>query len=68
MAWEKVRAFGAFEAIRLFSAPPSPICEPGQRAHAGQQDQIIPIHHDLKAQYDLTISRAEKSRPAIRKG
>jgi hypothetical protein len=44
-----VRAFGAFEAKRLFSAPPSPICDRENAPMTDMQDQILPTHHDLKA-------------------
>ena len=56
-----MRAFGAFEAKRLFSAPPSPICDRKDAPMTDMQYQIRPTHHDLKAsakaQYD-TIWRS----------
>ena len=44
-----MRAFGAFEVKRLFSAPPSPICDRKDAPMTDMQDQIHPTHHDLKA-------------------
>jgi hypothetical protein len=46
---KKVRAFGAFEAKWLFSAPPSPICDRENAPMTDMQDQIHPTHCDLKA-------------------
>ena len=64
-----MRAFGAFEAKRLFSAPPSPNCDRKGAPMTDMQDHIRPTRDDLKASakahYDPAISRAEKSLPAI---
>jgi hypothetical protein len=43
-----VRAFGAFEAKRLFSAPPSPICDRENAPMTDMQDQILPNAGNLK--------------------
>ena len=44
-----MRVFGAFDAKRLFSAPPSPTCDRKDAPMTDKQDQIRPTHHDLKA-------------------
>jgi len=63
-----VRAFGAFEAKRLFSAPPSPNCDRKGAPMTDTQDHIRPTRHDLKAsakaQYDPARNRCPQSEMA----
>ena len=44
-----MRAFGAFKAKRLFSEPPSPICDRKGVLMTNMQDQIRPPTNHLKA-------------------